>query len=70
MYFGVQNGDSCYCGNDDSKFIPVAKEECNQPCSGDETQICGAMWRLNVYENDSITEDREYFQLCRQTLRK
>merc|ERR1711962_1451266 len=34
-YFGVQNGDSCYCGNDDSKYIPVPNQECYYPCAGD-----------------------------------
>ena len=46
----MENGDACYCGNNDSKFMPAPKLECNRPCSGNETQICGAAWRLNVYD--------------------
>ena len=48
-YFGLQDGDGCYCGNDDSKFIPVSPDECNQPCSGNKNEICGGSWRLSVY---------------------
>lgn len=48
-YFGVENGDSCYCGNDDSKFIPVPTNECDKPCAGNTTEICGGSWRLSVY---------------------
>ena len=55
-YFGLQNGDGCYCGNDDSKFVPVAPEECDHPCSGDENEICGASWRLSVYGPKTITD--------------
>ena len=54
-YFGVQNGDGCYCGNDDSKFIPVPKGECNKPCTGNPSEICGDSWRLSVYGPRSIT---------------
>ena len=55
-YFGLQNGDGCYCGNDDSKFVPVAPEECNHPCSGNDNEICGASWRLSVYGPNNVTD--------------
>ena len=55
-YFGLQDGDGCYCGNDDSKFIPVNPSECNQPCSGNKNEICGASWRLSVYGPNSVTD--------------
>ena len=53
-YFGLQNGDGCYCGNDDSKLVPVSPDECDQPCSGDSNEICGASWRLSVYGPNQI----------------
>ena len=28
-YAGVENGDECYCGNADDKFIPTDPGECN-----------------------------------------
>ena len=58
-YYGVENGDACFCGNDDSKFIPAPKQECNRPCSGDRNQICGAAWRLNVYDVRRFKRDNE-----------
>ena len=73
-FFGVQGGNECYCGNDDSKFLPTPiSEECNRPCSGDSSQICGSSWRMNVYRTvetaqkgecgtqiESITFDRRH----------
>ena len=55
MYFGVQNGDACYCGNDNSRFLPVPASECDQSCTGDRNQICGSSWRLSVYESNINT---------------
>jgi len=55
VYFGVQNGDACYCGNDNSRFLPVPASECDQPCTGDRNQICGSSWRLSVYESNINT---------------
>ena len=34
--------------------MPVPKIECNRPCSGDENQTCGALWRLSVYDQASF----------------
>ena len=55
-YFGLQNGDGCYCGNDDSKFVPVAPDECDHPCSGNENEICGSSWRLSVYGPNQVID--------------
>lgn len=46
----MENGNGCYCGNDDSKFIPTPSSECDSPCTGNQNQICGGSWRLNVFE--------------------
>lgn len=27
-------------------------EQCNKPCAGDSTEMCGQAWRLNMYHND------------------
>ena len=55
-YFGLQNGDSCYCGNDDSQFVPVPPEECDHPCSGNANEKCGSSWRLSVYGPNKIID--------------
>ena len=49
----MQAGDECYCGNDDSAFIPAQSAECNTPCSGDSTETCGGSWRLNLFTAES-----------------
>ena len=49
MYAGLENGDGCYCGNSEDKFIPTDPEECNAPCTGDPNEFCGGSWRLQVY---------------------
>ena len=48
--FGVQNGDSCYCGDSADKFIPAPSTECGIPCTGNQNQICGSAYRMNVYD--------------------
>ena len=51
VYAGVQWGRECFCGNapppDDAI---VDQSECDWVCSGDQNLICGALWRMNVYE--------------------
>ena len=49
-YAGVENGDACYCGNADDKFIPTDSGQCNIPCTGNPGQFCGGSWRLQVYD--------------------
>ncbi|KAL2756276.1 hypothetical protein ACRALDRAFT_1063738 [Sodiomyces alcalophilus JCM 7366] len=49
-YFGTEYARECYCGNHfntGSQPAPVA--ECNMPCAGDPSQLCGAGNRLSVY---------------------
>ena len=56
-YAGVENGDACYCGNADDKFIPTVPEECNIPCTGDPSQFCGSSWRLQVYDTRILGDE-------------
>ncbi|XP_071128175.1 sialate:O-sulfotransferase 1-like [Mytilus edulis] len=52
-YAGVQSRQWCHCGNDphsDLAIHPnVSDSECNTPCLGNWTQMCGADWRLSIY---------------------
>ena len=54
VFFGLQNGDECHCGNSASRFIPTNSSSCNKPCKGDQTELCGGSWRLNVYQTKPI----------------
>src|SRR5450432_3058129 len=52
LYFGVEYGQQCYCGNtQDSGSAQVTDIECNFPCPGNSQETCGAGDLLNVYEN-------------------
>jgi hypothetical protein len=63
---GVQGGNQCWCGS----FIPGHwaddESECNMPCPGDTTTICGGKERLNIFlaqdyemeESSRVTSDR------------
>ena len=50
LYFGVENGDECYCGNVLNEMVPTNSIECDKPCSGNQFQTCGSSWRLNLYD--------------------
>ncbi|KAF2119334.1 hypothetical protein BDV96DRAFT_343140 [Lophiotrema nucula] len=61
MYFGVEYGSECYCGDrlanatsSPSSFAP--ESECNMACSGDSTAQCGAANRLNVFKSLTVTQ--------------
>jgi hypothetical protein len=42
-YFGVRNGNSCQCGNElSTETLSQPQSGCNQECSGNTNQICGA----------------------------
>jgi hypothetical protein len=47
-YFGTQWSRECYCGNTTPEE-QAAESECNMPCDGDATEMCGAGMRLSVY---------------------
>ena len=49
-YYGVEDGDSCYCGENADKLVPANPEECATPCTGDENEDCGnTFFRMNAY---------------------
>lgn len=50
LFSGVKNGNECRCGNSAPPSSKVApKDQCNKPCPGDSSQMCGASSRMNVY---------------------
>ncbi|KAB5517282.1 hypothetical protein GE09DRAFT_568004 [Coniochaeta sp. 2T2.1] len=49
-FFGVEGGDSCYCGNDvDTTADLDAMSSCNVRCEGNDLQLCGGDSALKVY---------------------
>ncbi|KAK3898928.1 WSC domain-containing protein [Staphylotrichum tortipilum] len=53
-YFGTQWSRECYCGNAEPTEATPASD-CNMPCSGDATELCGAGMRLSVYGSVGTT---------------
>lgn len=47
VYFGVQDGRKCFCGDAFGKH--GVSSECDDPCMGDESQVCGAENVNSVY---------------------
>ena len=54
-YYGVEDGDSCYCGANADKLVPANPEECDTPCTGNDPEAeidetCGGKYyRMNAY---------------------
>lgn len=47
----------CFCGNtlpEENRKVP--DPECNYKCSGDQKQICGGYFTINVYETGIRSE--------------
>ena len=53
--FGLQESSQCFCGNEicSGDHDLVEQSQCEKPCSGDSSQICGSCWRLSVYRISS-----------------
>ncbi|KAK0718950.1 WSC domain-containing protein [Apiosordaria backusii] len=47
-YFGVEYGRECWCGNSRPKNS-APETECSFPCAGNDSQLCGAGGRINVW---------------------
>jgi len=59
-YYGVENGSDCWCGEweSDKKFLPTHQEQCDTPCSGDDSELCGGSnYRINVYRKWWLGDD-------------
>merc|ERR1712098_369080 len=51
-YAGVEFYNECFCGNDKpDESLLREPEECDAPCVGNDQEICGGTWRINVYQN-------------------
>ena len=50
-YAGVQYSKECFCGNTPpSEDAIIDDKKCNRKCPGDSSKMCGASWKMNVYE--------------------
>lgn len=50
-YAGTENGNECWCGSVAPNSTLVAStSDCDMPCAGDTTQVCGAGFRLSTFQ--------------------
>jgi len=55
-YFGTEYGSQCYCGYSlNAAGVNEPSADCNMPCGGDTTEVCGGSWRLTVYKSTTTT---------------
>ncbi len=48
-FAGTENGGQCFCGNELVKAESKPSTDCNLPCRGSDTEICGGPARLSVF---------------------
>lgn len=52
LYWGVEYGSQCYCGQAfTNPTSPAPASDCSTKCSGDNTQVCGAGNRMNLFKS-------------------
>lgn len=64
-HFGVANGNSCYCSDENYNKVQQSDFACDSPCSGDRNQICGGTNYMSLYKrfNSSEIEEEQYWEL-------
>ena len=65
-FFAVQGGggDQCFAHTAYGGQTETARSTCNVPCTGDNTQTCGAAWVNQVYLNPNFASKNPAPQLC------
>jgi len=48
-YFGVQDGNQCFCGNSYGAY-GVSSGGCNMACAGNSGENCGGGWANNIFQ--------------------
>uniref|UniRef100_A0A1I8G6Z3 WSC domain-containing protein n=1 Tax=Macrostomum lignano TaxID=282301 RepID=A0A1I8G6Z3_9PLAT len=62
-YSGVQNNFDCYCGNSYGSLGKDLESNCNKPCAGDATKICGGSNRNSVYALTYLASKNTYMMI-------
>lgn len=61
LYYGLQAGGECYCGNEFGQHGAAPESECNNKCSKDPSKMCGGVLRNSVYKNlKPVCNKRQY----------
>ena len=58
-YFGTENGDMCFCGNEPAFTEPVPVWACNRQClgNGNTFEMCGGFSAMNLYKKGAVDEE-------------
>uniref|UniRef100_A0A1I8HX25 WSC domain-containing protein n=1 Tax=Macrostomum lignano TaxID=282301 RepID=A0A1I8HX25_9PLAT len=48
-YFGLQGQKQCFCGWSYGRHGKSNETDCNRPCLGNSSQMCGGNWRNSVF---------------------
>jgi hypothetical protein len=51
LYFGVQCGTQCFCGKSYGSYGRAPESECNLPCAGDASKMCGGCYSKDSNHN-------------------
>ena len=65
-FAGVEYGSECFCGNKpppEDTFVD--QNECDWTCPGIRDLICGALWRMNVYETGESQQNHASLFRCK-----
>ena len=49
IYAGLEAGNSCNCGNSFGRYGTADPSTCNKRCSGNREEMCGGLWRHDMY---------------------
>ena len=49
LYFGLQNGGDCHCGNEFGQYGWAPESDCNMTCIQQRNTMCGGAFRNSVY---------------------
>jgi hypothetical protein len=55
---GTEDGGQCFCGNELKQGQVPLSDECDQPCDGDDGQICGGKTALSIFRKSSAVKAR------------
>ena len=61
LYFGLQSGEECFCGNTLAHQEKRAESDCHLRCSGDHSKICGGPWRNSLFKIKLHQQQRKIF---------
>ncbi|XP_062621145.1 uncharacterized protein LOC134282767 [Saccostrea cucullata] len=56
-FYGVEDSTWCFCGNYFTENVRHPERECNMKCSGNNKEICGGSWRMNIYRSPEYNNE-------------